>query len=439
LSQRAIESAMIRHAKAGRHVVRLKGGDPFLFGRGGEEAATLWKHGIAFEVVPGVTAGIAAPAFAGIPVTHRSCASAVAMVTGHEDPTKGINSVDFENLAKFKGTLVFFMGVERLDKIASELIRHGKKAATPAALIRWGTTGRQQTLAGRLGTIAGLARKSRFRPPALIVIGDVVKLRGDLGWFERLPLFGKRVVVTRTRQQAGELRRQLEELGADVLELPTIEIRPPANSARLRKAIAGISRYQWLVFTSPNGVDAFFAEFLKRHDDVRRLAGVHIAAIGPATAAKLSERGLKAALMPREYVAEKIVDEMKKQRARGRVLLARADIARDALPRGLRRLGYLVDEAIAYRTVAPERSVEIEQLMRDGADFITFTSSSTAENFAKLLGKARIRRIPGRPKFVSIGPITSAAMRKLGLKPSVEAKVYTIAGLVDSLVKLRRS
>jgi uroporphyrinogen III methyltransferase/synthase len=439
LSQRTIESVMIRHAKAGRHVVRLKGGDPFLFGRGGEEAAALKKRGIPFEIVPGVTAGTAAPAFAGIPVTHRAHASAVAMITGHEQGISGKGkgvSVDFENLAHFKGTLVFFMGVERLGHIASELIRHGKKAGTPVALVRWGTTGRQQTLAGKLGDIAAKARKSRFQPPALIVVGDVVKLRQSLGWFERLPLFGKRVVVTRTRQQAGELRKQLEELGADVLELPTIEIRPPANPAPLRKAIAGIGRYRWLIFTSPNGIDAFFEEFLKRHGDVRKLGPVRIAAIGPATAAKLAGRGLKADLMPREYVAEKIVDEMKKQNGRGRVLLARADIARDALPRGLRKLGYAVDETVAYRTVAPARSIETDRLMREGADFITFTSSSTAENFAKLLGKTRLRRIPGRPKLISIGPVTSGSMRKLGMKPAAEAKVFTIPGLVDCLLKL---
>ena len=437
LSQSGIERLMVRQARAGRTVVRLKGGDPFLFGRGGEEAASLHARRIPFEIVPGVTAGIAAPAFAGIPVTHRAYASSVAMITGHEDPKKK-TAIDYENLARFRGTLVFFMGAERIGNIASKLIRHGKKPSTPTAVIRWGTTGKQQTLLGRLGEIGKRAKKSGFKPPALIVIGGVVGLRSRLNWFEKLPLFGRRIVVTRTRSQAGELRKRLAELGADVLELPTIEVRPPRDPKPLQRAILRIHLFDWLVFTSPNGVDFFFEEFLKRHRDIRRLGGVRLAAIGPATAARLQERGVSVDLMPREFVAEQVAAEMKKQPGRGHVLLARADIARDALPRLLRNAGYVVEEVIAYRTVAPARSEAVAELMKHGADLVTFTSSSTAENFAGLVGKKRIRKIAGRPKFVSIGPITSATMRKLGLRVAREAKVYTIAGLVDCILKLKR-
>jgi uroporphyrinogen III methyltransferase/synthase len=419
-------------------VVRLKGGDPFLFGRGGEEAASLRKHGISFEVIPGVTAATGATAFAGIPVTHRTHASAVAMITGHEDPTKRRGTIDYKNLAAFQGTLVFFMGVERLGTIASELIRHGKKASTPAALIRWGTTGRQQTLTGTLSNLGAKARRADFLPPALIIIGDVVGLRKKLNWFEKLPLFGKRIVVTRTRTQAGQLSRQLEELGADVVELPTIEIVPPQNPRPLARAIEHVDDFDWIVFTSPNGVDHFFEAFLKNHGDIRRLGMARLAAIGPATAARLSERGLHVDLMPREYVAERVAAELKKQPGRGRVLLARADIARDALPRLLRKAGYQVDEVTAYETRAPARSDAIKELMKRGADLVTFTSSSTVENFVRLVGSGRVRKIPGRPRFISIGPVTSATMRKLALKPACEARVHTIPGLVDCILKLER-
>lgn len=435
LSQSQIERLMIREARAGRSVVRLKGGDPFLFGRGGEEAASLQKLRIPFEIVPGVSAGIAAPAFAGIPVTHRSHASAVAMITGHEDPTKSQTSIDYKNLAKFSGTLVFFMGVERIARISSELIRHGKKPSTPVALIRWGTTGKQETLTGKLSDIGKRAQKSGFKPPALIVVGGVVSLRNQLNWFEKLPLFGRRIVVTRSRAQAGELRKQLEALGADVLELPTIEILPPKDSKPLQRACARIHLFDWIVFTSPNGVDFFFDEFLRRQGDVRRLGNARLAAIGPATATKLQDRGLKVDLMPREFVAERVAAEMKKLPQRGRVLLARADIARDALPRLLRKAGFAVEELTCYRTVSPQRSGAVAELMQRGADCVTFSSSSTAENFVKLVGIKNIRRIPGRPKFISIGPITSATMRNLGLKVAREAKVFTIPGLVECILK----
>lgn len=438
LSQAAIERLMIERARAGKTVVRLKGGDPYLFGRGGEEAATLRKHGIPFEVIPGVTAATAATAFAGIPVTHRAHASAVAMITGHEDPAKKHGAIDYKNLASFQGTLVFFMGVERLETIASELIRHGKRRSTSTALVRWGTTGRQQTLVGKLSDIGAKARKSGFKPPALIVIGDVVGLRVKLNWFEKLPLFGKRVVVTRTRTQAGELSRRLEELGADVLELPTIEIVPPRNPRPLHEAIARIRQFDWLVFTSPNGVGFFFDAYMKRHGDIRRLGNVRLAAIGPATAAKLAGRGLRVDLMPREFVAERVAAEMKRQPGRGRVLLARADIARDALPRLLRKAGYQVEEITAYETRAPAKSRTVEELMKRGTDLVTFTSSSTAENFVRLVGKSRLRGIPGRPRFVSIGPVTSATMRKLGLKVWRQAPVHTIPGLVECILRKGR-
>lgn len=439
LNQRSIENLMILRARAGKTVVRLKGGDPLLFGRGAEEAEALRKARIAVEIVPGVTAATAVTAYAGIPVTHREHASAIALVTGHEDPAKEGSAVDYRNLAAFGGTLVFYMGVERVGRIAAQLVEHGKKSSTPVALIRWGTTGRQQTLVGTLADIASRVRRSRFAPPALIVVGSVVKLRARLNWFEKLPLFGRRIVVTRTRAQAGELRRRLEELGAEVIELPTIEILPPRDPKPLARAVGKIAAYDWLVFTSPNGVDCFFKEFDRIHGDIRRLGPVRLAAIGPATAAKLRERGLRTDLMPREYVAERIVNEMKKQKGRGRVLLARADIARDALPRGLRRIGYHVDEAAAYRTVPAPRADALDDLLSRGADCVTFTSSSTAENFAALLGRKKMRSLPGRPRMASIGPVTSATLRKLGLKVSVEAKTHTIPGLVARILQAVKS
>ncbi|MBV9464446.1 MAG: uroporphyrinogen-III C-methyltransferase [Verrucomicrobiae bacterium] len=439
LSQIEIQKLLVRAAQAGKTVVRLKGGDPYLFGRGGEEAEFLREHGVAFETIPGVSAASAVPAFAGIPITHRRVASAVAFVTGHLDPAKSDASIDYEALARFPGTLVFFMGVERLAAIVRCLIESGKNPRTPAALIRWGTLPRQQTLTASLEKLPELAAKAKFRPPALLVIGDVVSLRASLCWYEKLPLFGKRVVVTRTRTQAGELTARLLEIGADVIELPTIEIRPARNQAPLIQALERLSEFSWVVFSSPNAVEHFFEAFFESHRDIRALGSCRLAAIGPATAAKLSQRGLDVAKLPDSFVAESLAKSMRRQKVRGRVLLPRGNLARDVLPRELRKAGFQVETVLVYETIPATGKRQghdaLRRLRREGADFVTFTSSSTAEHFVRLLGRAGVRKLPGRPRFISIGPVTSRTLRQLGLKVACQAKTYTVPGVVEALVQ----
>jgi uroporphyrinogen III methyltransferase/synthase len=412
--------------------VRLKGGDPFLFGRGGEEAQELAKAGLRFEIIPGVTSAIAAPAYAGIPVTHREHTSQLTIFTGHEEPGKTRTSLDYEQIARAPGTKVMLMGVERLDVIASELMKHGAPADLPVALMRWGTTGRQQTLTGRLDEIARKVEQSGFKAPAVAVFGEVVRMREQLNWFESRPLFGKRIVVTRTRKQAGVLSARLRDLGADVYEMPTIRIEPPKDERAFGELVADAHGYDWLVFTSPNGVDAFFEMFYRIFKDARDIGGVRIAAIGPATAAKVREYRLSVELQPEEFVAEGVIEAFKKEGSveNLRFLLARAEEARDVLPEELTKLGAIVDVATAYRTV-PETGDEsgaIARFREEGADMVTFTSSSTVENFMALQ-----LPLPAGLKTASIGPVTSQTMRKLGLAVDVEASRYDIPGLTAAV------
>lgn len=433
LRQEEINALLVEKTKAGNRVLRLKGGDPFLFGRGGEEAEALAEAGLLFEIVPGVTSAIAAPAYAGIPVTHRDFTSSLTIFTGHEDPLKADTALDYARLAALPGTKVMLMGVERMGPITAELQKHGMDAETPVALVRWGTTGRQQTLSATLGTIAQRIQETGFTAPAVAVFGEVATLRDKLGWFEKRPLRGKRIVVTRTRQQAGVLSAGLREIGGDVYELPTIRIEPPEDLRSFAELVQDVHTYDWLVFTSPNGVNAFFDMFFKLYTDAREIGGVRIAAIGPATAQRVREFHLAVDLQPSEFIAEAIIKEFKAKVGtveNQRILLARAEQARDVLPLELGKLGAIVDQAVAYRTVPETEDVSggIARFKAEGADLITFTSSSTVENFMAL----KLPLPPGL-KTASIGPITSKTMRDLGLAVDIEAKQYDIPGLVAAI------
>ena len=432
MRQEDINALLVEKTAEGRRVLRLKGGDPFLFGRGGEEAEALADAGLRFEIVPGVTSALAAPAYAGIPVTHRDHTSQLLIFTGHEDPTKPESALDYARLATQPGTRVMLMGVERIGPITEALQQHGAAPTLPVALVRWGTTGRQQTLRGTLATIAAQVAETGFSAPAVAVFGEVVTLRDKLNWFEKRPLYGKRIAVTRTRQQASGLSGGLRELGADAFEMPTIRIEPPVDLRSFAELVRDAHGYDWVIFTSPNGVTAFFDLFFKMYKDVREIGGVRIAAIGPATAQRVKEYHLAVDLQPEEYVAEAIVAAFQKEQSveNVRMLLARAEGARDVLPKELSRLGAIVDEAIAYRTVPETEDITggLARFRSEGADLITFTSSSTVENFLAL----NLPLPPGL-KTASIGPITSKTMRERGLTVDIEAKKYDIPGLIEAI------
>ncbi len=434
VEQPDINALLLEKARAGKSVLRFKGGDPYLFGRGAEEALFLIENGVAVETVPGVTAGIAAPAYAGIPVTHRDHASAVAFVTGHEDPTKPESALDWAALSKV-GTLCFYMGVKNLGRIASELSKH-LPSSTPAAVIEWGTTRRQRTVAGTLESIERIVRENGIQAPALTVVGQVVQYREKLNFFERAPFFGKSVVVTRARMQASDLADGLRMLGSSVYEFPTIRIAPTENGelpAAVKKLAAG--NFDWAVLTSVNGVDALFAEMNKQGFDARSFKA-KAAAIGSATARRLSEKGVTADLIPPEYVAESIVEALQKvgEIAGRKFLLARADIARSELPAALKKLGGEVTDAEAYETILETEGQEdaLDALENDKIDAVTFTSASTARNFAQILGPERLKKIIAgkRIRFLSIGPITSTAMTVCGIPIHTEAAMHDIPGLL---------
>jgi uroporphyrinogen III methyltransferase / synthase len=434
LTQEQINALLIEKTREGKNVVRLKGGDPFLFGRGGEEAQALAAAKLPFMIVPGVSSAIAGPAYAGIPVTHRGKNSHVTFFTGHEDPAKDGSAIDFAVLAKLGGTQVMLMGVERIGAIAHEMMANGVPKDLPVALIRWATTERQRTLVGTLENIAQKVAAEGFAAPAIAVFGEVVNMRDELNWFEDRPLSGKRIVVTRTRKQAGALTEQLRGLGADVIELSTIRIEPPTDLRAFAELVQDAHGYDWIVFTSPNGVNAFFDLFYKLYDDAREIGGARIAAIGPATAQRLKDFRLHVDLMPDEFVAESLVREFRKEGGieNLRVLIARAEKARDLLSKELSALGAIVDEGFAYRTVPETRddSGARRRLLEEGADLITFTSSSTVENFLALE-----LPWPAKMEVASIGPITSKTARDRGLEVAVEARRHDIPGLVESIRK----
>lgn len=441
LTQDQLNALMISKAGEGKCVVRLKGGDPYIFGRGGEEAEELAAANIPFEVVPGVSSIVAAPNYAGIPLTHRGLASTFTVLTGHEDPDKESSDLDFEEIARIPGTKVILMGLKRLRELTETLIARGMPPETAVAMIRRGTTGAQQSVEGTLATIADIAAKEKITAPAMTIIGDVVKLRNKLNWFEHRPLFGQRVVVTRTREQASQLSRRLHELGAEVLEIPTIKILPPSEDRRqdLIDALLELNSYNWLVFTSPNGVTAFFDLFFKRFQDLRDIGGARIAAIGPATAAKLKELHLQVDLMPDEALASKIAAEFDKFETveNLKVCLLRAEVANPDLPKALEELGAIVDDIPVYQT-APETedlNGAVANLAEGGAEWITFTSASTVEHFHARFDLPKLLKKFPQAKLASIGPETSKAIRALGLDPAAEAKDHSIEGMVQLLVK----
>lgn len=428
--QEEIVERLIESGRDGLNVVRLKGGDPYLFGRGAEEAEGLKAAGLEFEVVPGVTAGIAATAYAGIPVTHRDDASAVAFVTGHEDPTKPETALDWPALASFPGTLVFYMGVKRLAENAAALIAGGRPEAQPAAAIQQGTTPSQRVVTATLGTIAEAVTEAQIKAPALIVIGEVARHRDSLKWFEDRPLHGRKVVVTRARAQASGFAKRLRLLGAEVVEMPAIRIEPLIESAEVERTVNEISTFELICLTSPNGAHLLFDAMARRGLDSRALSGAKIAVIGPGTARALAEHGIKADVIPERFVAESLIESLSEFEVAGKpVLIARAEEARDVLPESLIERGAAVQVLPLYRTVR-ETPSKRDIAAAEGADWITFTSASTVKNLTEAMPEG----LPSGARIVSIGPVTSDAARELGLEIAVEASRHDLDGLLEALL-----
>ncbi len=440
LPQDEINALIVREAGEGHTVVRLKGGDPFIFGRGGEEAQELARAGVPFEVVPGVTSAIAVPAYAGIPLTHRDHTSTVAFITGHEDPLKEESRIAWEKLATGAGTLVFLMGVGNLPRIVERLLAHGRAGSTPVAVIGRGTVPEQRTVLGDLESISGLAAAAGVKPPAVIVVGEVVGLRGELNWFESRPLFGKRIVVTRAREQASGFLKRLTELGAEGIEFPTIAIAPPESWDPLDEAIRSLEAYHWAVFTSVNGVKSFLGRLAAAGKDLRDLKGLKIAAIGPGTAEGWESRGIRPDLVPGEYRAEALVEFFRTRDPQGmKILVPRAAKAREVLPRELEKMGARVDVVPAYQTVRPEQDSEaVRQALQAGRiDLVTFTSSSTVENFLSMFGgrAPEIVEALGAVPIACIGPITADTARRNGLQVTLVPEDYTIEALTEAVVR----
>ncbi|MBN2312082.1 MAG: uroporphyrinogen-III C-methyltransferase [Candidatus Hydrogenedentes bacterium] len=439
MPQDATNQCLVEKACEGKRVCRLKGGDPFVFGRGGEEAFYLEEHGIPFEIVPGVTSAVAVPAYAGIPVTHRGAAASFRVITGHESPDKDDSGLDWHDIAHTEGTLVFLMGVRNASIVCERLVAHGRSPETPAAIIANGTGATQQTVVATLADLAERARDGGIEAPAVIVVGEVVRLRERLAWFERRPLFGRRIVVTRARAQASVFAQTLAELGADVIQLPTIRIESLADTPDMREAARNAGLAHWCVFTSVNGVDAFVHALELEGLDVRALAGVRIAAIGPPTAERLRQSGLRAQLVPERYVAEGLLDAFGSLGSieGQRFLLPRSAIARPALADGLRARGGIVHEVAAYRTHGGDDMPEslLELLEQGKVDLVSFTSSSTVDNFVAALPAPRRAAILQQVRGASIGPITSEAMGAAGIPIAVTASASTIPGLTEAIIE----
>ena len=438
LTQDDINLILVQKAREGKSVVRLKGGDPFVFGRGGEEVEMLTEHGIPYEIVPGITSAIAAPEYAGIPVTHRKYASSFAVITGHEADVKDTQRISWDKVAKGADTLIFLMGMRNLPVIVERLIEHGRDENEAIALIRWGTTPEQETLVGALSDIVEKAKAEKFESPAVIVVGEVVTLREKLAWFEKKPLFGKRVIVTRATRQASALADKISALGGETWEFPTIEIAPPPSFDQMDEAINRIETYQWIIFTSVNGVQSFFDQLKFLRKDIRDLKGIKLCAIGTRTQAELEQFGLIVDCVPKEYRAEAIVEGLNDKIASGeRVLLPRAETARKLLPQALSEKGVVVDEVIAYRTIQGKGNVQrvTELLQSKRAHAVTFTSSSTVTNFVNMLNADNLSELLQDVVVASIGPITSQTAQELGIHVDVEAKEYTIDGLIAALLE----
>lgn len=426
LSQDEICALLVDRGRRGLNVIRLKGGDPFIFGRGGEEAEALANAGIPFEVVPGVTSPLGIAAYTGVPLTHRDHTSVVTFITGHD-----VLKIDWTKVGTSE-TLVIFMGISQFDEIARRIIAGGRAASTPAMAVRWGTRPDQEVIAGTLDSLPRLIHERGLKPPATIVIGDVVLLREKLSWYEKLPLFGQRIVVTRAREQASALSEQLHFLGAETIELPAIAIQPAADYGPLDRAIANLRSYDWLIFTSANGVRFFLDRLDASKSDVRAMAG-RICAIGPATREALERFHIKVDVMAEKYVAEGLLDALAGYDLNGaRVLIARAAVARDLLPNELTRRGARVEVVEAYRTVVPpDLPQRAHEVLARKPDWITFTSSSTVTNLVDAIGANALDGI----QTASIGPITSATLRRHGVPVALEASEYTISGMVQALIE----
>jgi len=428
-----INNLLVEKATGGKTVVRLKGGDPFVLGRGGEEAEALSHKHIAFEIVPGISSAVAVPAYAGIPVTHRGLASSFAVITGHESPDKTDSSINWEKLTTGVDTLVFLMGMQNLPQIAVTLMEHGRPPDTPVAVIKDGTRAGQETVVGSLKDIVNKVNKSRLGPPAVVVVGEVVGLREKLRWFDNLPIFGKKILVTRPRHQAGALSRLLSERGALPVELPAIDIQPIADTAELDQAISSLNRYNWIIFTSVNGVEAFFKRLYSLKQDARALHSLKVGVIGPATAESLEQRGIIPDYCPVVYTGDGLIAGLKDWNVTGeRFLLPRADIADKELIEGITRLGAEVHEIAVYKTVAVANAVsEFEKLLASGeVDVITFTSSSTVSNLLSALGDEAIKH---DVKIACIGPKTADTVARAGFKAVIVAREHTIPGLVNAI------
>ncbi|OGW20051.1 MAG: uroporphyrinogen-III C-methyltransferase [Nitrospirae bacterium GWA2_46_11] len=432
MTQDEINQALVNKAKEGKIVCRLKGGDPFIFGRGGEEAEELVKEGIEFEIIPGVSSSIAAPAYAGIPLTHRKYSSSFAVITGNEDITKPESTIEWAKLAYGFDTLVFLMGVKNLSAITSKLIEHGKSPDTPAAVVRWGTRPDMKTVVGDLKNIANIVKEENIRPPAVMVIGNVVKLRETLKWYENKPLFGQRVLVTR---EYTEDYSPLEDLGAEIFEFPTIKIAPPENYKELDETIEKIETYNWLIFTSANGFQYFIQRLLDKEKDIRDLKGIKICAIGTKTAGKINNYGIKVDLIPEEFNAEGLIKAFGQNLKGIKILLPRAEKAREIFPEKVSELGGEIDTPVAYRAIKPEKhGKRLKRFLKEGRITIaTFTSAATFNNFIDIMGDDALDVLKDVTIAV-IGPVTAKAIEKAGLKVSIMPEEATIKAMVDEII-----
>ena len=433
LSQAEINDLLVEHARQGKEVCRLKGGDPFVFGRGGEEAIALANAGIPFEVVPGITSAIGAFTYAGIPVTHRGITSSVTIVTGSEFQKPASSGVNWDAIAKSKGTIVILMGASRMGEIADELIAYGRSPNEPAAAVHRGTSSMQQTVVGTLSNINSNVERAGLRAPIALIVGDVVNLREEISWFDSRPLFNKRVLVTRARSQASRLASGLTELGATVVECPAIESVAVENTDTLDTSLRDLSRHEWIAFASPNGVNQVFARLNALGLDARAFSGCKVAAVGPATVAALQQRGIVANLTPDTYTAEGLVEKFRSAgMAPKSALVFKSDIGRETLPTGLRQLGAEVTEVAAYRTVLADDSAEIAaQAFKHGIDIVTFTSSSTVKNLRRLLGE-NVTSI-NNSIVACMGPVTAATAQSLGVRVDIIPEEQSIPGLISAI------
>ena len=444
-TQQGINQLLVDHAKEGNMVVRLKGGDPFIFGRGAEEIEELVREGIDFEVVPGVTSATAAATYAGIPITHRDYTASVAFVTGHEDPTKKFSNISWEKLATGAGTIVIYMGIKTLPSITKKLIEFGRSPETPVAVVRWASTPQQHSVVGTLETICDVVQKADIKPPALVIVGEVVKLRSTIDWFERRPLFGRRIVVTRTREQASDLVAKLEEYGSECLEYSTIHIEPVENYQVLDQAISELDSYSWVLFTSLNAVTYFFKRLYALGCDSRQLASTKIAVVGRATGEELLKYGVRADLIPEKFTGEGLADALVKTEVKGsRILLPRALKASEILPETLTDAGANVTIAPTYQNIPPQgRKQELRDQLESGSvDMITFTSSSTVTNFLTMLDavdQGELHRLLDKVCIAAIGPITADTVRENGLKVDIQPERYTIDDMVQAIVAFYRN